>query len=223
MIRRVGAVHELHLIALRPKSGTHPEKEVAEAAAELGRWCRSVEVIDVTRNLVGLRLGLRAAETIARGTPLTVSIFRSNRARARLQEAARRTSFDLIHFDTISLAQDLPQVGAVPCVLTHHGAESFMIRRRIARERNVLRKIFFFAEWLVLRRYERVMCPRFAANLVMSALDGRILADTAPNGRFAVVPNGVDLDYFRPTTVRDSHVLVFAGRLDQTTRTGTAS
>ena len=76
-----------------------------------------------------------------------------------------------------------------------------MIRRRIGNERSLVRKAFFAAEWLTLRRAERLACPRVGVNVVMSDLDGEIMQAIAP-ASYRVVENGVDVDFFAAAPAR---------------------
>jgi polysaccharide biosynthesis protein PslH len=217
LIARLGAEHEVHLIAMRPKAATHPEAETREARRELEKHCASVEILDITAATTPIRLALRGVASLVGGRPLTVTIFESKAMEAAVRRVLGEHAIDLVHFDTISLALYLPLVGDRATTMTHHGAESYMIRRRIARERNPLRKAFFFAEWLALERYERRYCDRFGANLVMSSLDEQILRPIAPKAEFVVVPNGVDIDFFTPAKpgAANGRAIIFAGRLDQ--------
>ena len=90
-----------------------------------------------------------------------------------------------------------------------------MIRRRIRNEPSLLRKAFFGIEWLTLRRSERRTCPRVGINVVMSDLDLGIMHGDIPTARFAVVENGVDIDFFAANPPAGGRALIFAGRLDQ--------
>ena len=127
-------------------------------------------------------------------------------------------SADVVHLDSISLAGHLPDVEGRPTLMTHHGAESFMIRRRIGNERSLVRKAFFAAEWLTLRRAERLACPRVGVNVVMSDLDGEIMQAIAP-ASYRVVENGVGVDFFQP--IADTRWSSPAGSIS--TPTATAS
>jgi len=216
LIKRVAEVHDVHLIAVKHKSGTHPEDEIREAHAELARHCKSVEIFDISASTTATKLAMRGLGSVFTGSPLTVTIYRSAELRARVRAVLAREKIEAAHFDAISLADYLQDVGSIPTVMTHHGAESFMIRRRIDNEKNLGRKMFFWLEWHMLRRYEARMCPRFSMNVTMSKLDTEILAEIAPNARFTVVPNGVDLGFFAPAPgSRRPNSIVFAGRLDQ--------
>jgi polysaccharide biosynthesis protein PslH len=216
LIKRVAAEHDVHLIAVKHKSGAHPDEENREARQELLRDCKSVDIVDISASTSPARLALRGLGSMLTFSPLTVTIYRSAQLRAKVREVLSRVKIDAAHFDAISLADYLDDVGDVPTVLTHHGAESFMIRRRIGNERNLGRKLFFMFEWLALRRYEARHCPRFDHNVVMSRLDQDILAEIAPTAHYTVVPNGVDVGFFAPGAhERQARSIVFAGRLDQ--------
>ncbi len=214
LLRAVGARHELHLIALQHKSGAHPEDERALAATELGRFCRSVEIVDGTAASRGAGLLPRVARMVI-GTPLSVSVSNVAAMRRAIRQQLSKRRFDLVHFDTIGLACYANEIGRMPAVLSHHGAESFMMLRRIRLEKNVVRKLVFLADGRLLRRYEARHLPRFGENLVVSELDRRLLGEIAPTARFSVVPNGVDTAYFHAMPPVASRKIVFAGRLDQ--------
>ena len=217
LIKRVAADHDVHLIAVKHKSGAHPDEENRTAREELLRDCKSVEILDISASTTPARLALRGLSSMLTMSPLTVTIYRNPELRARVRDLMKRVRVDAVHFDAISMADYLEDVGDVPTVMTHHGAESFMIRRRIDNEKSLGRKLFFWYEWLALRRYEARMCPRFTTNVVMSDLDGHILREIAPKARFSVVSNGVDIDFFTPTPgeQKTPQSIVFAGRLDQ--------
>jgi glycosyltransferase involved in cell wall biosynthesis len=214
LIRGAGAVHELHLLALRHKESSHPSAGDDEARTELGRFCRRVTIVDGTAATRGAGLVTRALK-LAAGVPLTVSVSNLPEMRAQLRAALATERFDLVHFDTIGLACYLDEIGATPVVLSHHGAEGGMMLRRVRREPSRLRKIVFGLEGRLLTRYEARMCTRFRDNLVCSSLDAALLGEQAPRARFTVVANGVDTDYFAPLPVAGGRNVIFAGRLDQ--------
>lgn len=215
LIKRVGARHDLHLIALRHKESTHPGADACGARDELLNACQTVDIVDISATTRGPRLPLRALRSVATGTAFNVAVYDSPEVRGTLRRVWSSQSFDLVHFDTIGLAQYLGEVPAVPTVVTHHGAESHMVRRRIAREPNPLKAAYFGYEWLALQRYERAMCPRFDINIVMSGHDRQLMEAIAPGATYVPIDNGVDLEYFTPARRAARRRLIFAGRLDQ--------
>jgi glycosyltransferase involved in cell wall biosynthesis len=214
LMRGVGSAHDVHLLALKHKSGSHPGEYNAMAAAELGKFCTGVDIIDGTSATRAAGLATRGLKMLG-GVPLTVSVSDVPQMRVRLRELLARERFDLVHFDTIGLGCYLDEIGDLPAVMCHHGAEAFMMLRRVQRERSLLRKAVFWAEGHLLRRYEARVCSRVARNLACSALDAKLMAEFAPGARFTVVANGVDVDYFHAMPPVDSRNVIFAGRLDQ--------
>jgi polysaccharide biosynthesis protein PslH len=174
-----------------------------------------VQIVDISSATSVPGLARSAASSLLTLAPLNVTIFQSAEMRRIVRTMLAEQPFDVVHLDTISLAQYLRDTGDTPAVMTHHGAESFMIRRRIRREPSPLNKAVFLAEWLTLQRYERRMMARVRSNVVMSDLDREILAAIAPDAAFSVVPNGVDIAFFTPAPLNHGRRLIFAGRLDQ--------
>lgn len=212
LLAGVGRAHEVHLLAIRPKPPASAEATLPHARTALGRHCASVTIVDLSNPAL---LACRAGFGLTTGLPISVTLFRSREARAAMQRLLSSVPFDVVHFDSISLAEYVDLAGGVPTVMTHHGAESHMMRRRLPHESSVWRKAVFRAEWRALERAERATCPRVDCNVVVSALDREIMSGLAPDGRYVVVENGVALDYFRPLPDVARPSIVFAGRLDQ--------
>ncbi len=211
LIAQVGRRHDVDLILLRPKPATEHDADDVVREAFL-RHCRSVTLVDLSAATRPGALAWLALRSTLTAQSVTVTLFRSAEAR-RLVRAALPEA-DVVHLDSISLADYIDDTASKPTLMTHHGAESFMIRRRIAREPSLLRKAFFAIEWLTLRRAERRALPRVALNIACSELDCQLMGAETP-ARYAVVDNGVDTGYFRPLPVLGGRSLLFAGRLDQ--------
>ena len=65
-----------------------------------------------------------------------------------------------------------------------------------------------------LRRAERLYCPRFVANLTVSAEDASTLARIVPGVETRIVANGVDTEFFTPRADPGGKTLLFCGGLD---------
>jgi glycosyltransferase involved in cell wall biosynthesis len=103
----------------------------------------------------------------------------------------------------------------VPKVLDHHNIESHMLLRRSHNEKNVLKKMYFFQEGIRLKRYEARFCPRFSLNITCSDVDSQRLQSIAPAAKVLTIPNGVDMDFFRPAGhPLDPHRLIFVGSMN---------
>lgn len=216
LIKAVARQYNVYLIAVRHKRETHSSSEAEDAAQVLGRLCREVVIVDPAWSRSRGGFYLAALRCLASRHSLTVQFYDFPGLHDAVRGILRKTPIDVVHFDAISLAPYIQDVGALPKVLNHHGAEGFMMERRIARERNPLKKAYYAIEAWKLKRDEQRYCPLFDVNAVVSEFDEQLLREAAPDARFEVIDNGVDLDYFRvskPEAIKDC--LVFAGRLDQ--------
>jgi glycosyltransferase involved in cell wall biosynthesis len=214
LLREVARVNDVHLLAFRQRA-LHPTPEsVEEAVAHLKGLCRSVAVIDIPwerRRLGWPALVLYSLFTLR---PYAANWMRSRQMARRLQELLGRESIDLAHFDTLGLAEYAALTGDIPRVLNHHNIESDMMLKRVASEGHLLKRRYFRFEGEKLRLYERRHCPLFTRNLTVSRLDAERLQNLVPGVEALDIPNGVDVDYFRPSglPLRRNH-LVFAGSL----------
>jgi glycosyltransferase involved in cell wall biosynthesis len=122
--------------------------------------------------------------------------------------------FDVVHFDTLSLAPYRGIFSRAAKSLDHHNIESDMMLRRAQIEQQPLKRLYFWQEGLRLRRYESRVCPQFDLNITCSSLDSQRLERVAPGVAVAEVPNGVDTEYFRPNgDFERPRSLVFAGNM----------
>jgi glycosyltransferase involved in cell wall biosynthesis len=142
----------------------------------------------------------------------------AHRSRAfgrRVAEATSAARFDVVHVDTIGLSPfvDLDRPPAAT-VLTHHNIESMLMARRSQVEPGRAAKAFLAREAAKLAAAERDIPPRFDLNIVMSENDRRALAALAAAARSAVVPNGVDTEYFRPAPERETPALIYGGGMN---------
>jgi len=132
----------------------------------------------------------------------------------KLQKLLQRSHFDVVHFDTLGLAQYWHLVRNSGTVLNHHDVQSSLIARRATIESHFLRRQYWKLEAKKLRRAEQKWCPRFGVNIAVSREDERMLIESGPRIKSWVVPNGVDTDYFTPRPDPGGRTLLFCGSLD---------
>ncbi|HEV8197481.1 MAG TPA: glycosyltransferase family 4 protein [Gemmatimonadales bacterium] len=114
-----------------------------------------------------------------------------------IQEALTRCAPALIHADSLDLYQWFPGLPAVPLAVTHHNIESELLRIRAGVAASPPVKGYINMQARRLEVLERSWAPRVATNVMMSALDAERLRALAPSCSTFVVPNGVDVEYFR--------------------------
>lgn len=141
----------------------------------------------------------------------TAFAYRSHKFRARLVDLLASEHFALAHADSLDLSDYFPLVGDVPLICVHHDVQSALLRRRAQQQRAPWMRGYIAYQAELMRREERRWCPRVDLNVTVSDVDRDALRAVAPGSRVAVVPNGVDVDYFRPQGGGAANTVVFVG------------
>lgn len=184
---------------------------------QLQEICHSVRFIEIDGLLRPLGKFRTALEGLIGSQCYTVRWLQSARAWEALRSLSKESSYDLVHFDTVSLAPFRSLFGDTPATLGHHNVESHMLSRRSENERNWLKRQYFLRESRRVRDYEIRVASRFAAHILCSDLDRDRLLEVAPEANAVVIPNGVDVEYFCPVPtdrVGMTRSIIFVGSLN---------
>jgi polysaccharide biosynthesis protein PslH len=220
LLRAVAQRHELDLVAfiqeplLRTFYGTLPAA-LEDCRRELEKMCRSVTFLPIEKLHRPLGKVATALESLLLGRGYTVRWLDGHHARRTLTDIAKSKSFDIVHFDSESLACFRPIFDRIPATLGHHNAEADMMRRRAQNESSLARKIYFSREARALRKYERAIARDYIAHITCSDLDSERLRLNMPGARFVTIPNGVDIEYFKPSgRAQEPHSLIFVSSMN---------
>jgi polysaccharide biosynthesis protein PslH len=100
-------------------------------------------------------------------------------------------------------------------VLDEHNIEYDLTRRTAQAPGSLARKLYSAANWRKLRSEERKAWQRFDGVVLTSDRDAELLRADLPGTKTAVVPNGVDVETFRPRgAARDPATLLFLGAIN---------
>lgn len=181
--------HEVTVVSL----GTPAEEAGVRAA--LGDRCRGITFADWSApRWVNL---LRWARLLAlRRSSLRHS--QTGRMQRAIDEAARRERFDLVFLSAPVLSFYRRPPG-IPCVTDTHNVEYELCRRSWLQARGPLVRAYLHDQYRLLRRDELWACGQGEVLLTVSPEDRDQFGRDLPGQRIRVVPNGVDLDYFRPS------------------------
>jgi polysaccharide biosynthesis protein PslH len=182
------------------RHGGVTEAEV-EASVDALRDLADLRAFPIPQEHSRLRLSTDHIRSLATSRVYTAFSYESKVFRHALEELLERNRFDLVHADSLDLAGYFPVLGDLPIACTHHDATSVQLLRRSETERSRLRAAYIRYQSKRMAEEEAHWCGRVAVNAVVSETDRATLQQRAPNGRFVVVPNGVDTDYFRPENV----------------------
>ena len=219
LVRELARVHQVYLLAFVQRKVIGEllgdvDAGLERARQHLDQYCARVQFLSIPSERSRLGRTWLAARSLAGTYPYTIRWLLSEEARSTATEWNASVDFDVVHFDTLSLApyREIFTRGAKS--LDHHNIESDMMLRRARIESHPLKRLYFWQEGLRLRRYERHACPLFDLNITCSSLDTERLKAVAPGVTAAEVPNGVDTEYFRPGGGPEHPLsLVFAGNL----------
>jgi glycosyltransferase involved in cell wall biosynthesis len=129
--------------------------------------------------------------------------------------ALRENSVSLVHLDSLDLSYFLPLIKSLApnakVACTHHNVESRLLHRRAERETDWTRRSFVRSQANLYRNEEATVCPRCDLNIAVSDKDAETLKEIT-GVPFEVIPNGVDVDYFRPSEkISNEPEIVFLG------------
>jgi glycosyltransferase involved in cell wall biosynthesis len=164
----------------------------------------------------GSRLAKRGGQALSL---LSRRGFHAHVANSReLQEAVDRLSaggaFDIFQLES-SLLGGLRFPVESRVVLDEHNIEYEVFQRMEEGERSRVRRAFYRIEHARFRRFEEQVWRDVAGCVLTSDREEPVVRLAAPGTPTRVVPNGVDLDYFRPADAPfEQNTLVFNGVLD---------
>ena len=219
LVRELTRAHQVYLLAFVQRTIIAEllgdvEAGLQKARNHLEQYCARVQFVSIPSDRSRSRQAWLAARSLTGARPYTIRWLLSADARRIASEWDASTDFDVVHFDTLSLAPYANIFTRGAKSLDHHNIESDMMLRRARLERHPLKRFYFWQEGLRLQRYERRVCPQFDLNITCSTLDTERLKRIAPGVTATEVPNGVDTDYFRPDGEPETPLsLVFAGNL----------
>jgi polysaccharide biosynthesis protein PslH len=214
LVRELAREAQVHLLAFVHPDVLPTPAAIDESRKALGAFCEKVEYFRLWPKASKIHQAAGLAMSATSSQPFSVIAHRSAGYQRQVDAALAAAPFDIVHADTVALSQFVRPGVRVPSVLTHHNIESMLMERRAGVETGWLARRFLQREAAKLRVYEAAESPRFDVNVVVSVPDGEALAKIAPGLRTAVVPNGVDVDYFSPQPDRETPALVYTGGMN---------
>jgi glycosyltransferase involved in cell wall biosynthesis len=219
LMRGLAARHEVWCLTFAP------DDAAVEALTPLRELCRVVTV----RGPLPRSLARRALTTLASPQPDMALRNASEAYGAALDQLLRANAFDVVHAASIEMAPHglrARRAGAAAW-LDEFNAEYVLQRRTaladlqnpkatILNPKSLLGIAYSLVQWQKLAAYERRALRRFSGVLAVSEEDRRALLRLDPALNIAIVPNGVDTDYFAPQAAVGGQraAVVFTGTLD---------
>jgi sugar transferase (PEP-CTERM/EpsH1 system associated) len=202
IIEHLSARHELTLASFI----AHPDQR--ELVSALEPYCRVHTV-----SLSPLRSATTAAGNVWRRAPLQALYYRSRAMRRLVDDLVTSTPFDAAYVHLFRMA---PYVAGHPQLYRVVDLTD-AISREIGLSlpyRSLASRLLYRLEVPRIARYECAVARGFEETWLISEADRGYLEAACPGANLQVVPNGVDVDHFRPTgQPPERHSLIFVGHM----------
>lgn len=206
-IRHLSKAHTVHLACLVDR-----EEDLAHVET-LKRYCASVDAVFQGRG--ASRLAALAA--LATRGSLSVAAFHSDELRRRIDARLGSEPIDRIIVFSSVMAQYVRTRTDIPTVIDFVDVDSEKWRR-YADHHPIPVSWLYRLEAGRLARYEAEVAEGARHSVVVSAAEAEVFRARVANHPLAVIPNGVDLEYFHPNGAGpsdpDHPVIVFIGVMD---------
>lgn len=218
LITQVAKQHKVHLLSF--VDAQHP-------AADLGPLqdlCSSLNTVPAPTRSKWHRL----FTVLASSLPDMAHRLSSTLFHQKLATVLRAARPDVIQIEGLEMAEYGLRAGQLAgsdtplLVFDAHNAE-YLLQRRIfetdsRRPRRWAGALYSLIQWQKLLRYEAMVCRRAERVIACSPADAGALARLVPDLKPIVVPNGVDTQLYRVSTVSPAalgtQALVFTGKMD---------
>ena len=128
-----------------------------------------------------------------------------------ISDRLSRFEYDLVHcFGSVSVYEFHPLFDARPNLITPYESHALYLQSAAAQG-----QLHALLRLPLVRRFERFMFTPYDRTVVISEADQKLLLELQPTLQIEVIPNGIELERFRPREiVRDACTLLFVGNYD---------
>jgi polysaccharide biosynthesis protein PslH len=205
MLRHLNERHSVVVASL-----AHSQQEL-QTGKDLQSYCQEVVAEIVPQSL----RWARAARALATSTPSSVAYFYSPRLQQKIADAWQSGSFNVLWVHCAFMAQYVPSLSGGFRVLDYADIDSAKWLA-YARRRAFPLSWGYGLESRKLRHFEKEVARHFQHFTVTTAGELEEFQSFGIDAPCTIIPNGVDLDYFKPQPNQPSvaPVLAFLGRMD---------
>ena len=214
LLRELYKFSDVHLMAfVHPDTLQNPD-DLSKSKEVLSEFCSEIEYFPLWPKKSMIHKYFAFLSSIFYQGPFSVYAHKCSALDKRINDVIKNEGIDLVHFDTIALARFNNKNIEVPKTVTFHNIESHLMARRSQVEGNMLASKFVAIQAKRLEKYEREKSADFDLNIMMSRVDEQELKEMNPDANTIIVPNGVDVDYFKPIRGNEKPCLVYTGGMN---------
>lgn len=165
---------------------------------QLESLCASVDIFPIPGRAQKLPYIFSALRNLFSAWPFSVERYFHRATAHRLREIINAERIDVVHFDMIHLAPYLQVIGKTPAVVVNHNVESLRLLRLAGVQKHLWKRLFLLLQYQKMRNFEQQMCGKFQRVVAVSETDADTFKAVCQLREIAVIPNGVDVDFFKP-------------------------
>ncbi|MBU0707713.1 glycosyltransferase family 4 protein [Patescibacteria group bacterium] len=133
----------------------------------------------------------------------------------KIKELDNSSDYDLIYVHSPYMSAYLKHIKKKPVVFSYIDALSSWYQQFNKVTRNPLKKIHYMHECRMAKLLEKNVLPSLKSTIVVSKIDAEIINRLSPKANITVIPNGVDLKFFRlSTTPPEPNTIIFSGTMN---------
>jgi glycosyltransferase involved in cell wall biosynthesis len=197
----------VHLVALQP-----PEDRFASVDG-LREICERVDVFPLSR----ARTLWNAAAALPGSLPLQAAYSHHPRAEQHLRRLVASGQFDVLHVEHLRGAVLADRLSGIPRVWDSVDSIAFLFEQASQMAPRLTQRLMARLDLGRTRRFEARAPRHFDRTLVTSPIDAQSIQRLAGNGldgRIELLPNGIDLDYYRSVNARpELATILFSGKM----------
>ena len=201
-IKSLSKHNEIILCALNHNRNLDKQK----AFGKLQPYCRSINFIDLPWYAIPFNI-FRA---FLKGLPLQVGYFYNAGANRKIKKLFNEYRPDHVYCQLLRTAEFGAHLPA-PKTIDYQDVFSYGVKRRVERSSFWMKPVLKL-EYKRLVAYEEKMFLAFDNKTIISYPD-RNLMQVTEKDKIAVIPNGVDYDFFKPRESAKQYDLVFTGNM----------
>lgn len=212
LLKECSKTNEIHMLAFYRKSHQANSSKLQDATSAMKQYCKKIEVFKIPADHNRVLWYLLLFFNLFSPLPYSVWLYSSRRMKKAMIRYLDTNSYDIVEIGEIGLANYAKLAPEIPKILIHHNVESQLLFRRKKFVSNWLAKGYLWLQSLKLRRFERSAGKLFDFQTTVSEGDKKTLLKICPQARIAIIPNGVDTDYFMATNDKmESNSLIYVG------------
>jgi glycosyltransferase involved in cell wall biosynthesis len=217
----IGGLSRSHEVSVL--SFVDPREDFAASIRATAAYCKRVIAVPNERlALTTPRKRLLQGRSLLSKRSFADFVYHTARLEDALQRLLAQEPYDVVQFEFTHMAANRPRNGVDSgrrpiFVLDEHNIEYDILRRTAGADTALDRKLYNSIDWRKLREEEQEAWRHLDGCALTSTRDEALLRHEVPTAKTAVVPNAVDIDFFRPraeTGGEDPKTIVFFGALN---------